>query len=146
MSLSILALIFLAVPLAEIFLLLQVGDVIGAWPTIALVVLTAVLGAYLVRHQGFSTWQRVQHQMQQGTLPAVEMMEGVALMIAGALLLTPGFFTDAVGFVLLTPPLRRLLIHRLVSRGVINVRSATSGQPPGQHTGRTVDGEYRHIK
>ena len=94
----LLFLVFLAVPLAELYLLIQIGGVIGAGWTVVLVVGTALLGAFLVRAQGVSTIRRVQQNIERGQLPAMELLEGLALLVAGALLLTPGFFTDAVGF------------------------------------------------
>ena len=103
--LHVLLLLFIAIPLAEIYVLLQVGGVVGAVPTIGLVVLTAVAGAALVRAQGFSTIQHVRRSMDAGEIPAVALMEGIVLLVAGALLLTPGFLTDAIGFCCLVPPL-----------------------------------------
>lgn len=140
---SVLFLLLLLVPLVEIYFLIQVGRVIGAVPTIALVVFTALLGAMLLRFQGWTTLQRTRLSMAQGQLPAIEMMEGVLLLFAGILLLMPGFFTDAIGFLLLVPPLRRALIRRFLSR--------SAGPPPrppggGQQRHRdpyTIEGEYR---
>ncbi|MGR3983697.1 MAG: FxsA family protein [Gammaproteobacteria bacterium] len=111
-------LLFLLVPLVEVYFLIEIGGRIGAFPTIALVVLTAALGAMLVRAQGFSTYLRVQRQLALGESPAQMLLEGLALFVAGALLLTPGFFTDAVGFALLTPPLRRRIIEALLQRAL----------------------------
>ncbi|MFQ5761332.1 MAG: FxsA family protein, partial [Acidiferrobacterales bacterium] len=116
---QLLFIVFLVVPLVEIWLLIEVGSVIGAIWTVILVVLTAMIGAALVRAQGFATLSRAQAQLRAGELPAVEMFEGVALIVAGALLLTPGFFTDTVGFTLLMPPLRRWLIRIVVERRFI---------------------------
>ena len=112
----IIFLIFLAVPLTEIFLLIKVGNVIGASWTITLVVLTALVGAWLVRLQGLSALNRVRQSAVRGELPALELLEGLFLLAAGALLLTPGFFTDFVGFACLTPPLRQSLIRLAVRR------------------------------
>lgn len=141
---SILLAIFLLVPLVEIYLLIKIGGVIGAPWTIFLVVFTAVLGAFLVRSQGFYTVRRIQANLDAGELPAMELLEGVFLLVAGALLLTPGFFTDAVGFACLTPPLRRGLIRYALTRGLIRATGDAGGhrQP---HRGQTLDGEYRHI-
>lgn len=141
---SILLTIFIVVPLVEIYLLIKVGGVIGAPWTIFLVVFTAMLGAFLVRSQGFSTLRRIQASLGAGELPATELLEGVFLLIAGALLLTPGFFTDAVGFACLTPPLRRGLIRYALERGLIHATGGTDAhrQP---NRGQTLDGEYRHI-
>jgi UPF0716 protein FxsA len=111
-------LIFLVIPLVEIYLLIQIGSIVGAGTTVFLVVFTAMLGAFLVRAQGFSTLGRVQMQLGRAKVPAVEIIEGLFLFVAGALLLTPGFFTDAIGFVFLTPPLRRLIIHGMINRGL----------------------------
>ena len=137
-------LLFLLVPLAEIYLLIQVGSVIGAWPTIALVVGTALLGAALVRSQGFSTIARVRAQLDRNELPALEIFEGLFLLVAGALLLTPGFFTDAIGFACLTPPLRRALIRHFLSSGMVTGQVETIHRP-GDRQGRIIDGEYRDI-
>jgi UPF0716 protein FxsA len=106
--------IFLLVPIVEIFLLIHVGGIIGAPWTILLVVLTAVIGVRLLKIQGMSTLKRAQNKMQTGQMPAQEMLEGMGLVVAGAFLLTPGFFTDAVGFLLLLPPTRAWLVSTIV--------------------------------
>ena len=126
----IIAIIFLVVPIVEIYLLIQVGQVIGAGWTILLVVLTAVIGVWLLRIQGLSTLLRAQQKLQENELPAREILEGMGLVVAGALLLTPGFFTDAVGFFLLFPPTRIWLAGRLASRMI--VASATHAHPSGR--------------
>ena len=123
----VLVLMFLLVPLVEIYFLIKLGGAVGVGPTILLVVFTALLGAVLVRAQGFVTLVRMQAQLVAGHLPAVEMLEGVLLFVAGALLLTPGFFTDAVGFALLVPRLRRRLIGHALGRGLFGL--ATPGRP-----------------
>ncbi len=122
------AIIFLLVPIVEIYLLIQVGQVIGAGWTILLVVLTAVIGVWLLRIQGLSTLTRAQQKLQENELPAREILEGMGLVVAGALLLTPGFFTDAVGFLLLFPPTRIWLAGRIAERMIV---SAAAGQHPG---------------
>jgi UPF0716 protein FxsA len=137
----LLFLLFLVVPLLEIYILIQVGGVIGALPTVAAVVGTALLGAILVRTQGLITLQRAQAAIDRGEPPALELLEGVVLLVAGALLLTPGFFTDALGFLCLVPSLRRKALQRLALR----VLSHGHG-PPGQGPGggpRVIEGEYR---
>ncbi len=145
---SILLAIFLIVPLVEIYALIKIGGVIGAPWTIFLVVFTAVLGAFLVRSQGFSTLGRIQANLAAGELPAMELLEGIFLLLAGALLLTPGFFTDAVGFACLTPPLRRGLIRYALDRGLIragsSAESSADPQPPGGR-GQILDGDYRRV-
>ena len=130
------ALIFLLVPIAEIYLLIQVGQVIGAGWTVLLVVLTAVIGVWLLRIQGLSTLLRAQQRLHDNELPAREILEGMALVVAGALLLTPGFFTDAVGFLLLFPPTRIWLAGRIAERMV--VASTHAVRDPGSARERDV--------
>ena len=139
----VLLLLFFLVPLVEIYLLIEIGGVIGVGWTIFLVVFTAVLGAFLVRTQGFSTVNRIRTQLDQGQLPAMEMFEGLFLLVAGALLLTPGFFTDAVGFICLTPPLRRSIINYVMSRGIIRTSGDNPTPESPQGTRQTLEGEYR---
>ena len=112
----ILMTLFLVIPIVEIYLLIQVADIINWLPTIALVVLTAVIGAALLRSQGLQTYIRFNQTLSEGRLPANEILEGVALLIGGALLLTPGFFTDTIGFFCLLPITRRPLVTFLVNR------------------------------
>ena len=139
----IIAAIFLLVPIIEIYLLIQVGQVIGAGWTIFLVVATAVIGVALLKVQGLSTLNRAQQKMQANELPAREILEGMGLVVAGALLLTPGFFTDAVGFLLLFPPTRIWLVSAVASRMVV----ATSVNMHGHHRpsdSNVIDGvKYR---
>ena len=116
----LIATIFVLVPIIEIYLLIQVGQVIGAGWTIFLVVLTAVLGVWLLRIQGLSTLTRAQRKLQQNELPAREILEGIGLVVAGAMLLTPGFFTDTLGFILLFPPTRIWLVGRIAARMVVS--------------------------
>jgi len=145
--LRLLLILFLTVPLIEIYLLIQVGSVLGALPTVALVVLTAILGAAMLRLQGFATMQRVRQTMARGEMPAIEMLEGVVLLFCGALLLTPGFFTDVIGFLGLVPSLRRGLILWLLSKGMLrgqmNVNVRTQGrQDQSGNSHRTIEGKY----
>jgi len=139
-------LLFLVVPLVEIYLLIKVGSVIGALPTVALVVFTAALGAVLLRWQGISTLGRVQQALLRGELPAVEILEGAVLLVAGALLLTPGFFTDALGFAALVPRIRRALVQALLRRlqaRVFPFPPDDGGPGPGTRGPRVLDGEWR---
>lgn len=119
-AIQILFLFFLVVPFVEIFLLLQVGGLIGVFPTIFLVVLTAVWGASLLRQQGFATWQRLQTQLSKGEIPAEEMIEGPILLVGGALLLTPGFFTDLLGFACLLPAFRQRIAQYIIERHLLD--------------------------
>ena len=118
----VITIIFLVVPVVEIYLLIQVGQVIGALWTVFLVVLTAVIGVRLLKIQGVSTVLRAQRKMEVGETPAKEMLEGVGLILAGALLLTPGFFTDTVGFLLLFPLTRMWLVNQLVAKMMVSGR------------------------
>ena len=139
----VLTLIFLVVPVVEIFLLIQVGSVIGAWWTIGLVVLTAVIGVRLLKIQGISTLARAQEKMQSGDMPAQEMMEGIGLIVAGAFLLTPGFFTDGVGFCLLIPPIRAWLVEKVVSRMAVSgqfVHTRSTSSPHSPHDPDVIEG------
>ena len=138
----LIATIFLVVPIIEIYLLIQVGQVIGAGWTILLVVLTAVVGVWLLRIQGLSTLTRAQQRLQENELPARELLEGVALVVAGAFLLTPGFATDTLGFLLLLPPTRIWLVKLAASRMVVT--TTMHGQPRPRQQGDVIDGvKYR---
>ncbi|OIO55372.1 MAG: exlusion protein FxsA [Alphaproteobacteria bacterium CG_4_10_14_0_2_um_filter_63_37] len=112
----ILLVLFIAVPLIEIGLFIQVGGWIGLWPTLLIVLLTAVIGAWHVRREGLGVIARLQHDLASGRPPARALVEGAVLLVAGALLLTPGFFTDAVGFTLLTPWARDKIFQTLKRR------------------------------
>jgi len=139
-------LLLLAIPVGEIFVFLEVGAVIGTWPTIGLIVGTAVLGGTILRWQGLQTLARARRQLAQNRLPVAEMAEGAALALAAVLLLTPGFFTDALGTLLLLPPLRRSLLRRVLAR--LGPRSRFADAAPGADPGaggggRVIDGEYQ---
>ncbi|WP_299399651.1 FxsA family protein [Pelagibius sp.] len=108
MALVLLA-VFIGLPLLEIAVFIEVGSALGVWPTIAATVATAIAGSLLLRAQGLATLLRARVQMDQGQLPAREMFEGICLVLAGALLLVPGFVTDALGLLLFVPPFRELL-------------------------------------
>ncbi len=144
---SLLFFVFLAIPILEIYLLIKVGAIFGALTTALLVVATAVVGAWLLRLQGFSTWQRVQNSMNQGELPAIEMIEGLILLVSGALLLTPGFFTDAIGFCCLVPMLRRRIALSILEKGVFRGPGSDDGRPGpgsgGPSGSDAIEGEFR---
>ena len=141
MFLFLLLLLFFTIPLLEIFVLLQVGSAIGVLPTIAMVVLTAVIGAGLIRAQGIATLGRVRQELERGELPAVGIIEAAMLLVAGALLLTPGFVTDAIGFLILVPPLRRRIIQAFLLRRVLTTAAAPGQSGPGR--ARVIEGEFR---
>jgi UPF0716 protein FxsA len=152
---KILFFVFIIVSMIELYLLISIGGAIGAGWTVILVIATAVLGAALVRAQGMSTYARVQQQVRAGQPPAQEMIEGAFLLFAGALLFAPGFFTDAVGFACLTPPIRRYVIARFFARlkpsVPLNQGTPNQGVNDGQTTDQkpktidVIEGEYRKI-
>lgn len=127
-------LLFIAATLMEIFVFIEVGSEIGALSTIALIVLTAVVGISLVRIQGFQTLMEAQRKINLGETPAREMLAGMMLALSGVLLLLPGFVSDIGGVLLLLPPVRNILVERFIGR--VNV----SGNTP--HQGHTFDGSY----
>lgn len=144
---------FIVVPIVEIALFIEIGGRAGLWNTIALVVLTAVIGTWLLRAQGLGTLNRAQESLARNVFPVAELFDGLCLLVAGALLLTPGFLTDTLGFLLLIPPLRRLVRDRLW-RALSSGRGARvwvngeelagrDGTAPG--TG-TIEGDYREIE
>ncbi|MBW3697307.1 membrane protein FxsA [Vibrio sp. T187] len=131
----ILLLLFIFVPIIEIGLFIQVGGFLGLWPTIGLVLVTAFVGASLVRSQGIQTLMSVQGRLQQGELPAQQILEGVMLAVAGVLLLTPGFMTDALGMLVLLPAPRAIIAKKLMEKMVVKNMSgggfqAGFGQSP----------------
>ena len=110
MRFPLLGLIFILTPLFEIYLFIVIGDEIGAFATIALIIATALIGIMMLRAQGFSVMRRFRLSVAKGEPPAMELAEGALLLVGGALLLIPGFFTDAIGFLCLLPAVRRFLI------------------------------------
>ncbi|HEY6874592.1 MAG TPA: FxsA family protein [Geobacteraceae bacterium] len=121
--------LFAVIPVIELYLLIKVGSLIGALPTVALVLSISLAGAWLVRHQGFELLRRIQSELAQGQLPAAELLDGAMVLVGGVLLLTPGFFTDFLGLLFLIPFTRtiikqiaRLWLQRRLSRGTIEIR------------------------
>ena len=144
--LLIFLIIFVFIPLTELYVIIEVGESIGAFSTIWLVVLTAVIGGWLVKRQGMGILFRIRQQMERGEAPAIEMLEGALLALMGILLLLPGFITDTLGFLLLIPPLRKFLVVEFLKRsgamtgaGVTIVReNSTSHQRID-----VIEGEFR---
>ena len=137
---------FLTIPLIEIGVFIQVGGWIGLWPTLLLVVLTAVAGTALLRRQGFGVVGRARATMDRGELPVTELFDGVCLLFAGALLLTPGFVTDAAGALLLLPPVRHALLARLARRFAERARVHVHMQRGARGPGDVVEGEYEEVR
>lgn len=134
-------LVFFITPIVEMYLLIRVGGYIGALPTIGLVMLTAVIGVSLLRVQGLATLTRGLSRLEGGEVPAREVVEGLLLAVAGALLLTPGFVTDAIGFGLLTPALRRRVAERVLARVDVRTGAAFGASGPGRGPERTAPGQ-----
>jgi UPF0716 protein FxsA len=111
-----LLLLFTIVPLVELFLLVKLGTVVGVGPTVALVIFTGVLGAWLARQQGLGVLRRLSEDLAEGRLPAEALIDGLLILIAGAVLLTPGLLTDALGFLLLVPKSRAVVRKAVVAR------------------------------
>ena len=131
--------LFVGVPLFELYLLIEVGASIGALPTIALSILTAILGGFLMRQQGLQTALRAQASLARGEAPALEMLEGVVIFLAGFVLLFPGFFTDLLGFLLLIPPLRRRALLLILDRVVV----AGTAPDPWRSRAGYIEGNWR---
>ena len=131
--------LFITIPLIEIAILIKIGSIIGAGYTIALVIGTAFLGVSLLRIQGISTLAKVQANIAKGQLPATELIEGLILLISGVLFLTPGFFTDMLGFLMLVPILRQRLAETFFvnfMKNRINIRQTQT------RTGNIIEGEH----
>jgi len=151
----ILLLIMIAVPIGEIAVFIEAGDRFGLWPTLAAVILTAIIGTAFLRHQGLGVLRRIQERMASGEAPVRDMFDGLCLLIAGALLLTPGFITDTVGFALLITPLRsamaKLIVAHLTQSARTTVWSSSThsnrkagGGPEGRDS-TIIDGEFEDI-
>jgi UPF0716 protein FxsA len=151
----LLILFFVGVPIAEIAVFIQAGEIIGLWPTLAAIVATAVIGAALLRAQGLATLERARRQVDQGRLPVREVFTGVCLLLAGALLLTPGFLTDTVGFLLLVPPVRQAIgawIAKVFFRSpnsrvwVDGEEVSGAGRNAGRPPGGVIDADYTVVE
>lgn len=133
-----LVLLFFVLPIVELAIVVRVADSIGLGDTIGLLILVSLVGAFLVRREGLSTWQRAQTELAAGRMPGRELVDGVMILVGGALLLTPGFLTDAIGLLLLLPPVRALLRRtamrqmesRIVVLGPGHRRPPTGDGPP----------------
>ena len=139
----VLLLCFVLVPLAEIYVLIQVGQVIGAWWTIVLLVLDSLVGAWLVKREGARAWRALRTAIETGRMPARELADGALILIGGTLMLTPGFVTDAFGIVLILPftrPLSRRLLTQVVARRLGgNARRPGPGSEDSVVRGEVVD-------
>jgi UPF0716 protein FxsA len=134
----LLVLLFIVVPIAELALLIQVGQLIGVWWTIALLLADAILGSWLLRTQTRTAWRRFNEALAEGRVPHREVIDGVLVIFGGVLLLTPGFITDVFGLLFLFPPTRVLLRGLLVRRGALKLVGAMPG------TSTPPNGRFRH--
>ena len=146
-----LLLLFFIIPIVEMYLLIEVAQQIEVLPTVFLVMLTAVIGVATLRQQGFSTLTRGISRLNQGELPAMEMFEGILLAVAGAFLITPGFLTDAIGFMLTLGPTRRIfarfLLHRFKLRSVSGFTAQRDQEKYSMHgkadpNATVIEGEF----
>jgi len=153
---AILVVLFIAVPIAELFVIIKVGEAIGVLPTLFLLLLSAVCGSLLLRHQGRGAWRRFNEALGQGRFPGKEVADGLLIVVGATLLLTPGFITDAVGLLLLIPPtragaralLRRYTLHRFTVVGVSSAGGFARGpfggaRGPGSGPGAPGSGANR---
>lgn len=140
---------FITVPIVEIAVFIEVGGRIGLWSTIGIVVLTAILGTALLRQQGLSVLFRIQENIEAQRVPIQELFDGLCLVVAGALLLTPGFVTDAIGFMLFVPPFRRYLAGviavRFLSRADVQYHTTSRASPQRPDGGTVIDGDFEDI-
>lgn len=136
--------LFIGVPLAEIWVLIQVGQVIGAWWTILLLVLDSVIGAWVIRREGGKAWRALTVALQTGRMPARELADGALILVGGTLMLTPGFVTDAAGILLILPltrPWARRLLTQVVTKRLVGAATGTTKRPGPGSGGSVVQGE-----
>ena len=131
-----LILLFLLTPAVELALLIQVDQLIGFWATIGLIIVTGIVGSHLARREGLSTWRRLNNRLQSGDLPGTELADGIIILVAGALLITPGILTDVIGFLGLIPFTRKYLrrfvmrwFQRKMEKGTMQVQFGVFGGP-----------------
>jgi len=128
---ALLVALFIVVPIVELWVIIEIGSLIGVWPTIALLLADALLGSLLLRHQGRGAWRRFNEAIAERRFPGREVADGLLIAIGGTLLLTPGFVTDIVGAIFLIPP-TRAIVRRLM-RGYVGRRFVIVGAPSGTH-------------
>jgi UPF0716 protein FxsA len=159
---AVLFLVLVAVPLLEIALLIKVGQSFGFWPTLGLVIGTALLGTILLRQQGFAVWNRIVTDLQAGRPPVDHVADGFLILLAGAFLVSPGIITDTLGVLLLIPPVRalvrRFLASRITASGGIFTSEVIVDAPPrapgssshpprsgSRGSGPVIDGDYERV-
>jgi UPF0716 protein FxsA len=134
---ALIVLLLIVAPLVELYVIIQVAHVIGGWETIGLLILESVVGAWLLKRQGLSALARVSKALEEGRVPGKELVDGFLIMVAGALMIAPGFLTDLVGYLLLIPPTRAIVRSILVKRFQAGRHGAlfTMGAPGGRFVG-----------
>jgi UPF0716 protein FxsA len=137
--LAVIALVFIVVPLIELYVIVQVSHVLGVLNTIGLLLLISLLGAWLAKHQGFAVIERVRTRLDRGEIPGKEMIDGALVLTGGVLLMTPGFVTDAAGIVLLLPPVRALVRRWLRRRFAVQVIGRGGGPYDDGYGGNVID-------
>lgn len=140
---GVLALLFIVVPALEILVIIEVGGLLGALPTLGIIIATGIAGAALARHQGFAAMRQLQGSMMEGHEMGASMASAALVLVAGVMMLTPGFLTDATGILLLIPPIRAVVARRLVAWGkkrVVTGNVVMGGfGPPGQRNDDDAD-------
>jgi UPF0716 protein FxsA len=139
-----LVLLFIVVPIAELAVIIQVGQAIGLWWTLALLIADSILGSVLMRTQGRAAWRRFNAAVQEARVPAREVLDGALVIFGGVLLLTPGFITDVLGLTLLIPP-TRALVRRLLARRLERRMVTSMSRPPRRRPAYDVDGTARDV-
>jgi UPF0716 protein FxsA len=129
----LLVLLFIVVPIAELYVIIQVGEAIGVWPTLLLLLLDAIVGSWLLKHEGRAAWRRFNQALAERRIPAKEVADGFLVILGGALLIAPGFITDIFGILFLIPP-TRALARKLLTRFTVG-RVAVVGFPGGTMNG-----------
>jgi len=125
-----LVVLFIVVPIAELYVIIQVGQAIGLWPTLALLLADALLGSFLLKHQGRGAWLRFNEALAQRRFPGKEVVDGLLIVVGGTLLLAPGFITDILGLALLVPP-TRALVRAILSRRLTHRMVVSATRPRG---------------
>jgi UPF0716 protein FxsA len=138
---ALLVVLFIVVPIAELYVIVKVGELIGIWPTLALLLADALLGSFLLKHQGRGAWRRFNEALAQRRFPGKEVADGALIVVGGTLLLTPGFLTDIAGVILLVPP-TRALVRRLLRRYTLGRFAIVTlgGRMPGGGTDPSAPG------
>ena len=140
----LLAALFIGVPLVEIYVIIQVGQAIGAWWTVLLLIADSIFGTWLIRHEGSRAWLALTDALESGTMPARELADGALILIGGTLMLAPGFVTDAFGILMILPltrPVWRRLLTRVVAARLVVIGPGTPRRPGSGPEGPVVRGE-----